>query len=638
MLASFLNDSKDFLSTLPWLEWVANLQSAPYWIFLIIFVLSAIFIVVVVRSIWVILELWSLSNRIHKKGKKGALLSDSIFKSNPYKHLWEEYRDTLHQLKRKDGGFEYRATVPAEAFFTQATLVDNRFLVWNDFFRHLPGILTGLGIIGTFAGLISGLEGFAPSEEASAARESLSTLLHGVNEAFHLSAFAIICAIAVTFSEKALLTVAYKNVERITQEIDALYDTGAGEEYLARLVAADEANAAQTAQLKDALVNDLRVLLTELTERQITEQKNANLQLGQLIGNSMNRVSSSLDELATNIHGNNAENRQNLAGTLDQLVAGFMERMTTMFGEQMRSIQSSMDQSALTMSQVEQAMAGLVDNIQKTTGSVMEDVMKAMENTMQRTLVSQEVMTKNMGEFVTQVQKQMQEQQQGSNDLMHVGLTNITQLQEVQHQQLTDHTKDLIARVGEAAIGMQSNVNELKRVTTDAVSGMNSGADRMKNASDAFTQAGQSITGILEKANPLATQLSSTSNLLTQASQSLASNFSQYQSLRSEIDKQVKSLQELVQSVQREAGLKQELIDDVQKVIETLKDTERESIVYLENVNEVLIKSFEAFGSSMKNEVARSITQTDAKLSSGVQLLTGVVQELGSELQRMRRA
>jgi ABC-type transporter Mla subunit MlaD len=192
--------------------------------------------------------------------------------------------------------------------------------------------------------------------------------------------------------------------------------------------------------------------------------------------------------------------------------------------------------------------------------------------------------------------------------------------------------------VGEAAIGMQSNVNELKRVTTDAVSGMNSGADRMKNASDAFTQAGQSITGILEKANPLATQLSSTSNLLTQASQSLASNFSQYQSLRSEIDKQVKSLQELVQSVQREAGLKQELIDDVQKVIETLKDTERESIVYLENVNEVLIKSFEAFGSSMKNEVARSITQTDAKLSSGVQLLTGVVQELGSELQRMRRA
>ncbi|TXH74200.1 MAG: methyl-accepting chemotaxis protein [Thiothrix sp.] len=638
MLDSFSNALKEFLSSLPWLEWVANLQSAPYVIFLIIFGLSAIFIVVVVRSIWLILELWSLSNRIHKKGKKGVLLSDSIFKSNPYKHLWEEYRDTLHQLKRKDGGFEYRATVPAEAFFTQATLVDNRFLVWNDFFRHLPGILTGLGIIGTFAGLISGLEGFAPSEEASAARESLSTLLHGVNEAFHLSAFAIICAIAVTFSEKALLAVAYKKVERINQEIDSLYDTGAGEEYLARLVAADEANAAQTAQLKDALVNDLRGLLTELTERQITEQKNANLQLGQLIGNSMNRVSSSLDELATNIHGNNAENRQNLAGTLDQLVAGFMERMTTMFGEQMRSIQSSMDQSALTMSQVEQAMAGLVDNIQKTTGSVMEDVMKAMENTMQRTLVSQEVMTKNMGEFVTQVQKQMQEQQQGSNDLMHVGLTNITQLQEVQHQQLTDHTKDLIARVGEAAIGMQLNVNELKRVTTDAVSGMNSGADRMKNAADAFTQAGQSITGILEKANPLATQLSSTSNLLTQASQSLASNFSQYQSLRSEIDKQVKSLQELVQSVQREAGLKQELIDDVQKVIETLKNTERESIVYLENVNEVLIKSFEAFGSSMKNEVARSITQTDAKLSSGVQLLTGVVQELGSELQRMRRA
>lgn len=637
MLDNFLNTLKELLSSLPLLEWVANLQSTPYLIFIFILLLSLVFLLVTIRSFLLVLQLRRISRLIHKEGKKGVLIGKSIFKSNPYKHLWEEYKDTLHRLKRADGGFEYRATVPAEAFFTQTALVDSRFLVWNDFFRHLPGILTGLGIIGTFAGLISGLEGFAPSEEASAARESLSTLLHGVKEAFHLSAFAITCAILVTFAEKALLTVAYKKVERITQAIDALYDTGAGEEYLARLVAADEANAAQTAQLKDALVNDLRVLLTELTERQITAQTEANIQLGQLIGNSMSKVSSSLDGLANNIQGNNAENRQNLAGTLDQLIAGFMGRMDVMFGEQMRTIQASMDQSARTMSQVEQAMAGLVNNIQTTTGAVMEEVMKSMETTLQRTFVNQEAMTEQMGNFVTQLQRQIQEQQQNANQAMQAGLAQITQAQNQQHQQLTNQTEVLIGSVGTAALVMQENVTELKRVTTDAVNGMNSGADRMKNAADAFTKAGHSITGVLDKANPLATQLSSTSNLLTQASQHLANHLSQHQSIRSEIDKQVKNLQELVQSVQKEVGLKKELIADVQKVIDTLKDTERESIKYLENVNKVLTNSFQAFGNNMKNELARSIKQTDEHLSKGVGLLTGVVQELGAELQRMRR-
>ena len=79
------------------------------------------------------------------------------------------------------------------------------------------------------------------------------------------------------------------------------------------------------------------------------------------------------------------------------------------------------------------------------------------------------------------------------------------------------------------------------------------------------------------------------------------------------------------------------MIADIQKVIDTLKNTERESIEYLESVNKVLTSSFEAFGNSMKNEVARSITQTDQHLTGGVELLTGVIQELGAELQRMRR-
>ena len=55
-----------------------------------------------------------------------------------------------------------RLTAPAEVFFRTDIIVDTQLRA--DFFKHLPGILSGIGIIGTFVGLLSGLKGFKISE------------------------------------------------------------------------------------------------------------------------------------------------------------------------------------------------------------------------------------------------------------------------------------------------------------------------------------------------------------------------------------------------------------------------------------------------------------------------------------------
>lgn len=78
-------------------------------------------------------------------------------------HLWLEYVKTLHPQREPDESGQnrvvrWRATALAETFFTDQALVD--LPLRGDYFKHLPGILTGLGIIGTFSGLIGGLAGF----------------------------------------------------------------------------------------------------------------------------------------------------------------------------------------------------------------------------------------------------------------------------------------------------------------------------------------------------------------------------------------------------------------------------------------------------------------------------------------------
>jgi hypothetical protein len=644
--------------------WVEVLTGTPLAIFILIALLVIVFLIVAGHSWYIAKELGKLAEQLRNHGDKAELLQ-----KEPYKHLWSEYEKTVHQMENKDGSTEYRATLPAEAFFSKETLVDNRKFIWNDFFRHLPGILTGLGIIGTFAGLITGLEGFAPSDDAGTARQSLTTLLHGVQEAFHLSAFAITCAIVATFLEKSLLTWAYKNVERLTHAIDALYDAGAGEDYLARLVEADEANAVQTAQLKDSLVNELKTLLVELTDRQIQAQENSSIQLGQVISGSLGEVKSTLGDLHSTFSGKSSADTDNIKGALDSLIAAFIDRINSTLGEQMQAIQISMQQSTQTMQQVEQSLNGLVNNIAKTTSGVMEDVVTKMEDTMQKAASNQEQMTLQMGEFVNQLRTQMETQQVTSHDTMQKtlagllqtmqagqeksretldgsidqlldklkgSLSNMAQMQETQHNQLTGNIEEILKQVGSAVTIMQGNVTELRRTTTDAISGMNSGADRMKSAADHFTTAGQSVSGVLDKATPVATQLATSSNALGQASQQLANLFAQQQQIKNETTHHIETLQQLLQSAKQEVDIKKDLINDIQRVTDTLRSTENQSLEYLDKVNDVLVNSFRDFGSAMAQQVSQNITQTDKHLSSGVNQLTGVVEELGAQLQKMR--
>ena len=163
---------------------------------------------------------------------------DSVFNLSPFKALWQEYDASLHtiQLKDRSGTKAVLATVPAEMFFSKESIVDLQ--INADFYRHLPGILTGIGIIGTFSGLVWGLHEFKP--DPSEALSSLPLLLQEVTSAFLGSGFAILAAIFVTYKEKSILNHCYRLVEDLNKEIDSLYAAGVGEEYLARLVSVSE--------------------------------------------------------------------------------------------------------------------------------------------------------------------------------------------------------------------------------------------------------------------------------------------------------------------------------------------------------------------------------------------------------------
>ncbi|MEI6957407.1 hypothetical protein ACOIDZ_34220, partial [Klebsiella pneumoniae] len=99
---------------------------------------------------------------------------------------------SLHPQRELEGGEEkivrIRATAPSSSYFSEQQLVD--IPLNTEFFKHLPGILTGVGIIGTFYGLMIGLNHFDPSTPEQVT-SSVNNLLHDVLYAFLGSAVAI---------------------------------------------------------------------------------------------------------------------------------------------------------------------------------------------------------------------------------------------------------------------------------------------------------------------------------------------------------------------------------------------------------------------------------------------------------------
>lgn len=341
----------------------------------------------------------------------------SVFESDTkLRYLWKEFKDTLFaQTEERDGEtvvVAYRATTLAEAFFNVQSIVDSRLR--TEFFKHLPGIFTGIGIIGTFLGLIHGLQQFQVSEDAGQVRRSLELLLAGVFEAFMVSAAAIALAMFATILEKSFLASLYRLTEAIAHHLDGLFKAGAGEEYLARLVDASEDSASQSKILKDSLVGDLKSILQEITDRQIAANATATKELASTItGGIETSLRDPLERIGNLVSEASGDQSAAAAELLKDVMASFSQRLNELFGGQISGIQELNQRSAQTMqdavSSLNQLVQRLEDGSQRSGDAMADKMAKAVEDMERRQAEMNEqarAMVESIRDMVTSAQSE----------------------------------------------------------------------------------------------------------------------------------------------------------------------------------------------------------------------------------------
>jgi len=399
------------------------------------------------------------------------LIGNEIMTSPKLRHCWAEFAESLHpQTSPDEFGQErvvrWRSTVPAEVFFNVETLIAVELR--TEYFKHQPGILTGIGIIGTFAGLLRGLSNFSVSSDPETVRASLDTLIHGVIEAFYVSASAIALAMITTFFEKLIVTRRIKQVEELCQLLDSFFEGGAGEEYLSRLVKAGESSATQTAQLKDALVSDLKEMLTEMirqqteaiatsfaasSQAQVETTEQSSDRIARAITESL---SDPLQKISAAVNTTTDTNGQVVTRALNEALVTFSQKMEDMFGGQIGNINQLLLQTTTamqaTVSRFDQ-LANNLDNAGKNAADAMsERLSKALEAMESRQFALNNTMT----EFVSQLKDMVQSSQSETNSQLQQTLSLIG-------EKVADMTEQLQNQANAAAANHQNQQDKLQQ-------------------------------------------------------------------------------------------------------------------------------------------------------------------------------
>lgn len=622
-------------------------------------------------------------------------LDKSFSKNDSLKQAWDNYKRTFHDVYETVDGEDVRinslTTVPSEVFFTESIVVDIPLKV--DFYKHLPGIITGIGIIATFLGLLAGLLAFEPAGNPERVQDSLALLLTGVAEAFMASGLAITAAMIITWREKSWLRQCYAELQQLNTAIDnAFTPDESGEEYLAKLLKSSQANEANARQLKDSLVNDLKAMMTNLVEENKRNQTAFASQLSQSYAETSQSMASQigasitdtlqapLEKIASSVQQVSGDQGSAVQDLITDVLTAFMSKLETTFGSQMTGMSEMMTQSVTAMREMQSGFSQLVTDMQvnsenstKTLEAQMANMIEDIQSKQNEMSIQMRGMVEQLstgankiGEqglyAVEQMNNKTTELASGLGEAMSDLLSNISEQRIQQDKQISDNqqklheqssgliddlgaeVKALISQSQVATQAYKDNIDKLSKVTTDSISGMNNGAENMKQAAERFTEAGGSFRDVAEKTSELISQVSVTSTNMTSASSNLMKLMNNYKETQNGITAAIGTLEALIEQSKSEAGMTAQLLNDIQGMTTALNKVKVEMQQYSLEVSDVLVKSFDSFGASVETSLNHSLGAFDntldqavKRLATGVEGLGNVVEDLEDLTQRNRR-
>jgi hypothetical protein len=597
------------------------------------------------RSITLSRTLRQFIRSLEPLNNNGANPRDIDVSDHDLHHLWGQYCETLHAEKIVDeNGLErtneYRATLPSNAIFYSGSVVDACLSV--EFFKHLPGLLTGLGIIGTFLGLIFGLRNASVGGGLDT-----QVLISSVAEAFYFSAGAIIVAMVVTFFEKWRYAHLLRLTDEVCRTIDRLYSAGVGEEYLRRLVSASEQAVTNSQQLKDSLVGELGNILERLSEKQIEVAGRHTAELRMSLQQPIDAVAQGFSEFGRSqgqaIGAGLQDQMAAFADKLEQLLGGQVGHAKELQAETVRALQTavatfqSMAQSVSAAGEtVTSAMSAqlrqAIDDMAARQGQ-MNDAMRAFTDEMRASVERSQsgteqhvtAMLQTLSAEISRTIGALRQQADASGEATRSHQQQISEEARRTVEGLAGEVRSQTQAIEQATSAMRGAIADLGASTARNVQALGDSAVKMTTAADEFSRSGTGLSEMFHKASTLTGHMVQISEVLRAASTHVGEIVADYRAARAEFETIVATLRDTVASAQRDASMTGQAVDKIGRAAEKLRHAQDAADSYLTKVNEVLAAAHQQFSTNMLKTVGDANKTFHQEVTKSTRVISQIV-------------
>ena len=520
-------------------------------------------------------------------------LTEKFNRNKELADAWQEFEDSLITRDHNENQILYK-TDEASLFFSDERLLEQHLNI--RFWNSVPALLVGLGILGTFVGLVWGLIPFSGInfEQTSQIQVAIKELLSGVSTAFVTSVWGMLTSLAFNGLEKWRISRVGQAITNLQRELDRLFTLTTQEEISFRQ---EDELAQQTQALKSFstdLANDIKSAMAEGRQQILTELHNAPEAFSHAI---VEQLTPSLDKLNEAVEELREQKEESSTDAIRQLIEQFQDSLST-------STITQMEELAKTVGNASQSLMSLPNQMEQMIGDVREQI----DQTRQLLAATSETQIEQMRSMMDGILNTFQ----GTIDTQQAGLSETTDSMNEQMKQVASEIRNLLessasqanqqleqrmadmAAVSDQSIQMlQSTISELQQSITSTLD------QQQQSINEITSQTAKVSTEATDQMQQLVNQAATRLGESVQGAETSINTLLQQQGDQTKaFNTQIKNLQATLTSSQEISEQMNISVINVRQLIETtsaLSGQLMKGTVQLESAGEYLTKASEAF-------------------------------------------
>lgn len=422
------------------------------------------------------------------------------------KNIWNEFNESLIKKETLDGKFLIRNSIDSEYFFNKDTMISH---VGSKLYSAIPGILLGIGLLGTFFGLYVALVQLNVNDAAQLSN-SIKILINMAGVKFAASIWGLGLSIIFTFIEKSFEFHLDSKLELIQKQINEMFERETAEQNLDKILVENEQ---QTKALNG--------LATSLTEKIATEFNNILIpkidSINEHFSNLPNSISSSISQslekplqnisdTVKNITSNQAEQSTQ---ALETLITKFVEKIDSVAGSQGEMLKESAIQSQKVLTET----SNHLNNTFKSMNEMMLDQNKISEFRDKKILEELNSIKQSQNEMLNNLSNNVSSNMDGINKTVNENIeklvTSINNVNEEQSTKSSQREELLISKINELIGGIENNIVQTQEVLGNIVSNLKK---EVINIDDIFSKTSQKLVTIPNQIDKFSNSIDKLSN------------------------------------------------------------------------------------------------------------------------------